>query len=138
MNTCCASPRGAASCAAPQTTRSAASVPGVKTYRPRVDLVETGSEFQIIAEVPGATAESIDVQFEKDVLTLTAKVGPRDRTEGTWLRREYGVGDFSRSFRLGEGLDPSGISAEFEQGVLTVRVPKAVAAQARKIPVQNN
>jgi HSP20 family molecular chaperone IbpA len=61
-------------------------------------------------------------------------VAPRP-LPGRQLRQEYGVGDYRRSFRLGEGFDASQISAEYRRGVLTIRVPRLASVRPRKVPV---
>ena len=104
-------------------------------YRPDIDIRETPGEFLVIADVPGATPESIDLSFEQGVLTLRAGVLPRDPTGATRVVREYGMGSYERSFRIGEGVDASRIAAELKDGVLTLHLPKAEAAMARKIKV---
>jgi HSP20 family molecular chaperone IbpA len=107
------------------------------TFRPNVDVIESADAFMIQADVPGATAESIDVQVEGRTLTLRAAVAQRSRSGARQIIREYGVGDFERTFRLGDGVDTSNVGAELRNGVLTLRLPKAQAAQPRKISVQN-
>jgi len=58
----------------------------------------------------------------------------RPRT-GTPVRQEYGVGDYRRSFQIGEGFDGSQIAAAYRNGVLTVRIPRLAAVRPRTIPV---
>jgi HSP20 family protein len=55
---------------------------------------------------------------------------------GRMLRQEYGVGDYRRSFRLGDGFDASQITAELARGVLTVRVPRVAAVRPRRVEVR--
>lgn len=105
------------------------------TYRPDVDACDRGSELVLMADMPGAKADSIDVTFDDGVLTLHARVPPRE-SAGRLLRREYGVGSYRRSFRLGDGFDASRIAAEYRHGVLTVRVPRLAAVLPRKVAVR--
>ncbi|MBU0639549.1 MAG: Hsp20/alpha crystallin family protein [Planctomycetes bacterium] len=102
---------------------------------PAVDIIEAKDELLLQADVPGATAENIDVNYEKGVLTVHAVVAERQSKETNYIQREYGVGDFHRSFRVGDGVDATGISAEMSSGVLTLHLPKAAAARQRKIEV---
>ena len=104
------------------------------TYQPHVDIRDRGPEVVFIADVPGASPADIDVTFDAGVLTLRADVTPRE-LPGRTVRREYGIGGYRRSFRLGDGFDAAAISADYRQGVLTVRVPRVAAAQPRKVPV---
>jgi len=123
------------------TLKSTNGKPAVPTpaqaFRPRVDVRETQQELLIVADLPGATAESIDVQCENGVLTVTAKVEPRQTVARGWLLREYGVGDFQRSFQLDERIDTGRITGEYAQGVLTLRLPKSEAARPRKVLIKS-
>jgi HSP20 family protein len=115
---------------------TAESTRGDQFYRSAVDIVEDASELRILADMPGVSAESIEIDFEDGVLTVLGRV-PRRRDESTkYLWEEYGVGDFRRTFRIGETVDPTRISAEYAEGVLTVHLPKVEAAKPRKITVQ--
>jgi HSP20 family protein len=105
------------------------------TYSPNVDIRDCGEEVLIIADVPGAKPDEIDVTYEEGVLSLHAPVPSRD-LPGRLVRQEYGIGDYRRSFRLGEGFDASAISAEARHGVLTIHVPRLAAVRPRKIVVQ--
>jgi HSP20 family molecular chaperone IbpA len=86
--------------------------------------------------VPGARSEDIEINFEDGALTIYAKVNERP-TAGPVLLREYGVGDFRRTFRVSEQIDASRISAQCNNGVLTLHLPKAERARPRKIQVQS-
>ena len=76
-----------------------------------------------------------NVSFEDGVLSVHAKV-PQRSLPGRQLVQEYGIGDYRRSFRLGEGFDASQISAEYRKGVLTIHVPRLAAVRPRKIEVR--
>ena len=106
------------------------------TYLPNVDILEKENELLIRADMPGVTAEGVDIRFENGVLTITGRVPPRAMDEATPLHREYGVGDFYRTFRVSEAIDSSKISAEFAHGVLTLHLPKVEAVRARRIEVR--
>jgi len=104
-------------------------------FQPNVDILEREDELTVFADVPGATAEGIDVNFEEGTLTIHAKVPPRNQNVD-FLVREYGVGDFYREFRVNETVDVGRISAELADGVLTLHLPKVEAARPRKITVK--
>lgn len=106
------------------------------TYVPNVDIVETGDAFILSAEMPGARADAIDVTFEQGTLTLRAQIEPRGGGE-RWLVREYGVGDYERTLEVGDAVEPDGISADYRQGVLVLRLPKQERARSRKIDVRS-
>jgi HSP20 family protein len=105
------------------------------TFQPQVDICDRGAEVLLVCDVPGARPDGIDVTFEDGVLSIHAAVPPRE-LPGSALRREYGVGDFRRSFRLGEGFDAALITADYRRGVLTIRVPRLAAVRPRKVAVR--
>lgn len=104
-------------------------------FLPDVDILGGPEELLVVADVPGARGESIDVRFEEGTLTLSARVEPRAADETRWLLREYRVGDWHRSFRVGESIDATRIAAEFADGVLTLHLPKVAALKPRRVPV---
>ncbi len=119
-----------------QTQEVAERTRGGRSYVPPVDIIERGDELLLMADVPGARAENIDVDYERGELRITARVEPRQDPRTTYLLREYGTGDYVRTFQVGEGIDASKIEAEVNQGVLTLHLPKADEARARKIAVK--
>lgn len=108
-----------------------------RVYHPLVDISETPEEIRVQADMPGTRAGDIDVQFENGTLTIYGRV-PREEEENQrrYRLREYGVGDFYRAFEIGEAVDASGITAEYGDGVLTLRLPKSAALRPRKIQVK--
>ena len=107
-------------------------------YRPNVDIYELPEELVVLADVPGTSNDQIDINFEDGILTIHAKVTPRQTAQGPYNRREYGVGDFYRTFKVSEQIDASRIGAEYSAGVLTLHLPKIEAAKPRKIKVNAN
>lgn len=105
------------------------------SYRPNVDVRDRGTEVVFVADMPGAKADSIEVTVDDGVLTLHASVPPRE-LPGRAVRQEYGIGDYRRQFRLGEGFDASRIEAAYAQGVLTVHVPRLAAVLPRRVEVR--
>lgn len=110
---------------------------GGQVYRPNVDILEHPDELRLLADMPGVTADSIEIDFEDGVLTIQGKVAPRSIEGGASLLQEYGVGDFYRTFRVSEQIDAGRIAAEYADGVLTVHLPKVEAAKPRKIAVRS-
>lgn len=109
---------------------------GVDTYLPAVDIFETPEELCILADMPGADSDHVDVTFENGELTLHGRVEPRQGENVRFLAREYGVGDFHRVFQVSEGIDAGSISAEYRLGVLKVHLPKSEEARPRRIQVK--
>ena len=113
-------------------------------WMPPVEIVEQPDALLLTAELPGLSRENIEVSFEDDVLTIRGekkeekkeeKAGDKERMTYHLVERSYGA--FSRSFVMPRTIDPAKIAADFEAGVLKVRLPKLEAAQAkgRKIEV---
>ncbi|RME39914.1 MAG: Hsp20/alpha crystallin family protein [Planctomycetota bacterium] len=112
---------------------------GGRTYRPNVDILEMEDRLLVRADVPGAKPEDIDVRYERGQLTIHARVTPRQDMEKTkFFYREYGVGDFYRSFQIGEGIDAGKIEAELKDGVLTLHLPKTQEVMPKKITVKTS
>jgi HSP20 family molecular chaperone IbpA len=108
-----------------------------RTYIPAVDIIEKRDELLLLADVPGARAENIDVRYERGELTLAARSDERQPGRTEWVHREYGVGDFVRTFRIGEDIDAAKIAAEVSNGVLTITLTKHPAAKPKRITVRN-
>lgn len=104
-------------------------------YRPNVDILERTDELTILADMPGASAEDVEIQFENGTLTLHAKVKERQSQETSYVLDEYGTGDFHRTFQVSEIIDSARIHAEYKDGVLIVHLPKTEAVKPRKIAV---
>jgi HSP20 family protein len=91
---------------------------------------------EVRIDLPGAKPENVSVETKDGVLTVSAKVEHRKETNAKALLREYGVGDYYRSFRLGRDIAADRIGAEFKDGVLTLQLPKEERAKTKKIAVQ--
>lgn len=106
------------------------------TFRPPLDLFDHGDHYEIRLDMPGTTADAIDVTVNDQVLTIEARVEPRYPGNITPLLGEYGVGDFRRQVRLGEDIDCDALTAQYADGVLTLMLPKRAERQPRRIEVQ--
>ncbi len=107
------------------------------TFRPDVDILEMPDKLIVQADMPGASGESVDIQFEDGSLTIHAHVKPRHADVAHLSLQEFGVGDFFRTFRVSEHIDAARITADYRDGVLTLHLPKAESAKPRKIQVQS-
>lgn len=114
--------------------------PGFETRRtcgfPALNLWEDGDRLFVEAELPGLTIDDLDIEVMGDELTIKGRrEAPSD--EGlNYHRRERGVGEFARLVTLPVSIDPSKVEASLKNGVLTVTLPKAEIAKARKIEVK--
>jgi HSP20 family protein len=106
-------------------------------FRPSVDILEKRNELLVVADVPGAAGDDVDIRFDDGTLTIHAKVEPRHE-DTEYLLQEYAVGDYWRTFEISEAIDASRISADYADGVLTLHLPKTEALKPRKIEVKKN
>lgn len=107
-----------------------------KVYSPFTDIVDVGDEILVIADVPGADEKTVDVTLEKSVLTIYAYPPVETVEDYSLTYGEYGVGDFERKFTIPQDIDHEKIEAKVKNGVLTLHLPKAGPAKARKIEVR--
>jgi len=107
------------------------------TYSPRIDIWENEEELVLYADLPGVASEDLDIRFENRELTLHGRVRPRHENI-TFLDGEYGIGDFFRTFSIGETIDADKISAELRNGVLALHLPKVEAVKPRRIEVKSS
>jgi HSP20 family protein len=105
-----------------------------RAVSPPVDVFENADEVLVVADVPGASSDQIDVNVENGTLTLKARRSAE--SGGTALAREYDAHDYTRSFRIPAGIDAANISAEAKNGTVLVRLPKIAAVKPRKIAVR--
>ena len=99
-----------------------------------MDAWRDGNSFVVELDLPGIAPESIDLNVERNVLTVRGeRAGREDDTE--WLASERPRGVFSRQLFLGESLDVDHVDATYEHGVLTLRIPVAEKAKPRKIEI---
>ena len=110
---------------------------GIGNYLgPEADIYETPDAYVLVVDLPGATRESIVVGVDSGNLTVQAGVQPRVTENATMLYREIRTAGYFRIFRLGEGVDQSAISAEYDLGVLTVKLPKSAEGRPREILIR--
>ncbi len=103
-----------------------------------VDIREEDDAFFVEAEVPGLSGEDVNVDIEKNVLTIRGeRKVEREEGEGRYRRVERRYGSFSRSFSLPETVDAEKISADLRNGVLALRLPKKEAPSPRTIKVKS-
>ena len=115
-------------------------VAGSRVWVPALDVAERGDAYVIHAELPGVSPDQVDVSFEQNVLTIRgtkpASFDVAAEGELRMFAAERVHGSFERSVRLPEFVDAENIEANFTNGLLTVTVPKAQAAQPRKITIR--
>jgi HSP20 family protein len=100
-----------------------------------VDILENEQELMVMVDMPGVGLDDLDINVEKGTLSIHGKAMPRQTDGVNYLLNEYGVGDFRQTFEVGESIDSDQITAETENGVLILHLPKIEAARPRKIAV---
>jgi HSP20 family protein len=105
-------------------------------FQPRIDLWETSTDWHLTAELPGVRPEDLDIVAKEGTLTLEGKVQDRVVENAKVRRSEYGIGDFRRTFHLGESLAADGAEASLKDGVLTLRLPKHESVLPKKIQIR--
>jgi len=103
-------------------------------YSPAVDILRTDDALTLVADLPGVKKADLEIGIEDGVLAIAAPVADVEARHKP-LYREYGVGGYLRRFSLSDKIDQARISAELENGVLTVTLPKAERLKPRKIEV---
>ena len=103
-----------------------------------MDAYRDGDQYVVHFDLPGIDPEAIDLDVERNVLTVKAERRPIERGDGVEMQvAERPLGVFSRQLFLGDALDAERIAAQYEQGVLTIRIPVAEKAKPRKIAIDS-
>ena len=105
-------------------------------WAPAVDIKEEDNQYLLIADIPGVDPKDIDVHMENGILAIKGERNSELKTEHDGFKRiERKHGIFYRRFTMPEGVNPDGIVAKCNHGVLTVAIPKQEAIKPRKIEV---
>jgi HSP20 family molecular chaperone IbpA len=104
-------------------------------YVPNTDIYETDDALTLVMEIPGVEKKDVSVNLENDVLQVEARIDSGKYEGLDPVYAEYNVGHFARSFALSNKIDQEGISADLQDGVLTLTLKKAKQAVARRINV---
>lgn len=115
-------------------SRDERTVPG-RYYAPDADIFETDQALCVVMEMPGVEKKDLTVGLENDVLRVDGRIDFSKYEGMEPLHTEYNVGHYMRSFALSSKIDQGGISAQLEDGVLTLTLPKAKEAQPRRISI---
>lgn len=107
-----------------------------RRWVPAMDLVETDDELVLRGDLPGLDRDDVNVEIKDGVLTVSGerKAEQKDRSEG-FYRVERSFGSFSRSLSLPTGVDADKVSADFDKGVLEVRIPKPEERKPHRVAI---
>ncbi len=105
-------------------------------WAPRVDLAETEDAYLIHADLPGIAREDLQINYQDHTLTLSGERRAEAKEEGrNYVRMERTAGTFYRAFSLPRAVQSDAIEADYTDGVLEVRIPKAEESKPRRIEV---
>jgi HSP20 family protein len=106
------------------------------TWAPAVDIYETEHELVVKADLPDIKPQELDIRVENNILTIRGERKFEKKVdEGNYLRVERSYGTFSRSFALANTVNTEAIKADYQNGVLALRIPKREEAKPKQIKV---
>ncbi|MFI4876375.1 MAG: Hsp20/alpha crystallin family protein [Blastopirellula sp. JB062] len=109
----------------------------VAAWMPSLNVAETEAAYEVSVEIPGIAPEDVHVELKEGLLTISGERRQDQETEDKKYHRvEHVYGKFERSLRLTSPVDEDNVSAEYDQGILNVTIPKAEKARPRKIEVK--
>lgn len=103
-----------------------------------LDAWREGDEFVVAFDVPGVAVDAVDIDIERNVLTVKAERKDPAGEETQLIAAERPRGVFSRQLILGDALDTDAVTASYDAGVLTLRIPVAEKAKARRIEIESD
>ncbi len=104
-------------------------------YIPNTDIFESEDALTVVMEMPGVERKDIDIRLENDVLRVEGRIDFAKYEGMEPVYTEYNIGHYARAFTLSEKIDQDRISAELDDGVLTLTLKKAEAAMPRRITI---
>lgn len=102
---------------------------------PLINAFKDGDDFVVVAELPGVKKEDLDIQVRGDTLRIQGKKTVSYDENASVHRRERAAGQFDRTLSLPEEVDAAKVSAEYRDGVLTLRLPRAESAKPRTVAI---
>lgn len=109
---------------------------GARRWVPAIDLAETEDSLVLTADLPGLSEDDVEIEVKDNVLKISGeRSSSSEGKKENYHRVERSYGSFSRSLTLPEGIDPESVSAEFENGVLEVTVPKPAERKPHRITI---
>ena len=106
------------------------------TWHPPADVVESGDEITVTIDIPGVTAEQVNVEVMGNMLTVTGSRDSDEPDSGSVVHaKNRPAGEFSQSIPMPVSVDADQVSAEIRNGVLTVKLAKSETARAHSIPI---
>ncbi|MGO9884780.1 MAG: Hsp20/alpha crystallin family protein [Solirubrobacteraceae bacterium] len=108
-----------------------------RRWIPAMDLVETGDQYVLRADLPGLSDGDVNVELQDNMLTISGERKPEHESQQEgYYRLERAFGAFSRSLTLPDGVDPGAVQAHFDRGVLEIRIPKPEQKKPRHVQIK--
>ncbi len=108
-----------------------------RSWTPAMDLVEAEDHFLLRADLPGLREEDVNIEVRDNTLRISGeRKAEHEQRERGWYRVERSFGRFSRSLSLPEGVDADSVTAEFDKGVLHIRIPKPEERKPRRVAIK--
>jgi HSP20 family protein len=105
-------------------------------WMPPMDLMEAEDHYVLRADLPGLSEDDVAIEVQDGALTISGERSAEHESErGGWFRVERSFGRFSRSMTLPQGIAPDAVTAEFDRGVLTVRIPKPEERKPHRVAI---
>jgi HSP20 family protein len=112
-----------------------------RSYRPAMDVFDSGDAIVVKLLIPGASPDDLDISLEQNTLTIKGVIGyalsEDQERQVTWYQREIGYHEWAESVQVPTPVDADQTTADFENGILTLTLPKAEQARVKRIPVQS-
>ena len=116
-------------------SKEEATIPA-RVFLPNADIYETPNELNVVLEMPGIEKSKVDIRVENDVLHVEGRIDLSKYTGLHPLYTEYNVGHYARGFQLSSKIDQNKITAEMNDGVLSLTLPKMEEAKPRTIQIR--
>ena len=107
-----------------------------RRWMPAMDLIESGDHYVLRADLPGLSDDDVNIQLQDNVLTISGeRNAEHEENEEGYYRLERAFGSFARSLTLPDGVNPDGVQAHFDRGVLEIRIPKPEQKKPRQVQI---
>jgi HSP20 family protein len=107
-----------------------------RRWIPAMDLIEAGDHYVLRADLPGLSDDDVNIQLRDNMLTISGeRTAEHDENEEGYHRLERAFGSFARSLTLPDGVNPDGVQAHFDRGVLEIRIPKPEQKKPRQVQI---
>ena len=103
---------------------------------PFVDVYETDDDFHLVANMPGVTRDDVKLKLEEESLSIFGKVNYKDLKNRKYILNENEIGNYYRKFRISNSVDETKVEARFENGQLTIKLPKHDRIKPRTIEIK--